>query len=113
MEDKATKTMNKPGKPKRMRTITLEEHFGTPAFMEGPGRHFKARALTVKPVAEVTKLIERLCDIGDLRIAEMDAAGVDVQAQYVLKKETTFLVGACYRKRGKDHNLNSSQKLLR
>jgi uncharacterized protein len=27
-----------------MRTITLEEHYATPAFMEGPGRDLKAQA---------------------------------------------------------------------
>jgi uncharacterized protein len=50
-----------------MRTITLEEHYATPAFIEGPGRQFD-RQLAV-----------RLCDLGDRRIAEMDAAGIDVQ----------------------------------
>ena len=30
-----------------MRTIALEEHFATPAFMEGPGRRLKERAETV------------------------------------------------------------------
>jgi hypothetical protein len=27
-----------------MRRITLEEHFATPAFLEGPGRKFKEQA---------------------------------------------------------------------
>ena len=84
MEDKTSKTMTQPGKPKRMRTITLEEHFETPAFMEGPGRHLRERAeavdATPQVIAKVTRIIERLCDIGDRRIAEMDAAGIDVQA---------------------------------
>ena len=52
------------------RTITLEEHFSTPTFTEGPGRYLKNRP---------AKLIEKLCDLGDLRIADMDAAGIDVQ----------------------------------
>ncbi len=73
MEEKTSMTTVQPGKPERMRTITLEEHFATPAFMEGPGRFLEERP-------DAAKLIERLCDIGDLRIAEMDAAGVDVQA---------------------------------
>ena len=30
--------MSQPGNEKKIRTITLEEHFVTPAFMEGPGR---------------------------------------------------------------------------
>ncbi len=54
------------------RTITLEEHFATPAFMEGPGSHFKARE-------QADQLIDQLCNLGDRRIADMDAAGIDVQ----------------------------------
>jgi predicted TIM-barrel fold metal-dependent hydrolase len=54
------------------RTITIEEHFGTPAFHEGPGSHFKKRA-------DAAQLIDRLCDLGDRRIADMDTAGIDVQ----------------------------------
>jgi len=53
------------------RTITLEEHFATPAFMEGPGRWIKG--------AYGTQLLDRLCDLGERRIAEMDAEGIDVQ----------------------------------
>lgn len=66
-----------------MRTITLEEHFGTPAFMKVEGRHLKEQAHVVNSapevIAKVDKLIEKLCDIGDRRIAEMNAAGIDVQ----------------------------------
>ncbi|HEX4213789.1 MAG TPA: amidohydrolase family protein [Candidatus Dormibacteraeota bacterium] len=51
-----------------MRTITLEEHFASPAFIEGPGR-----------AAARPGLVESLLDVGDGRIEEMDAAGVDVQ----------------------------------
>ena len=55
-----------------MRTIALEEHFATPDFLHGPAHtleeHMPAR------------LIEELIDIGDKRVAAMDAAGVDVQA---------------------------------
>jgi len=51
------------------RTITLEEHFATPAFMEGPGSHFKARE-------QADQLIDQLCNLGDRRIADMDAAGI-------------------------------------
>src|SRR4029077_6974983 len=51
-----------------MRTITLEEHYATPRFLDGPGRDpfNNARA-------------PQLCDLGDKRIAEMDAAGIDMQ----------------------------------
>src|ERR1700683_3958317 len=60
-----------------MRTITLEEHFATPGFFDGPGRELKHRAETVG--GRYANLIERLCDIGTKRLAEMDAAGIDVQ----------------------------------
>src|SRR5271166_4746132 len=55
-----------------MRTIALEEHFATPAFLHGP-----ALALEEHMAA---KLIDELLDIGDARVAAMDAAGVDAQA---------------------------------
>ena len=54
------------------RTITIEEHFATPAFVEGPGCHFKERA-------QAAQLLDQLCDLEDRRIADMDAAGIDVQ----------------------------------
>src|SRR3984957_3949492 len=62
---------------KIMRTITLEEHFASPGFLEGPGQALKARAQQFGDRA--AKLLEQLCDVGDKRIAEMDAAGIDVQ----------------------------------
>jgi predicted TIM-barrel fold metal-dependent hydrolase len=60
-----------------MRTITLEEHFATPAFFDGPGRELKNRAEQVG--GRYANLIARLCDIGDKRLAEMDEAGIDMQ----------------------------------
>jgi len=60
-----------------MRTITLEEHFATPGFLDGPGCELKERALQFgRPTV---KLLEQLCDVGEKRIAEMDAAGIDMQ----------------------------------
>jgi uncharacterized protein len=60
-----------------MRTITLEEHFATPAFLDGPGRRVKEAAkMPGSPFAGVP---ERLCDIGEGRIAEMDAANISMQ----------------------------------
>ncbi|HTR14981.1 MAG TPA: amidohydrolase family protein [Roseiarcus sp.] len=55
-----------------MRTIALEEHFATPEFLRGPGRTLEEHM--------PADLIDRLIDIGDARVAAMDAAGVDVQA---------------------------------
>jgi uncharacterized protein len=60
-----------------MRTITLEEHFATAAFFDGPGRELKNRAEQVG--GRYANLIARLCDIGDKRLAEMDEAGIDMQ----------------------------------
>src|SRR5918993_4136166 len=66
-----------------MRTIALEEHYATEAFMEGPGRDLKAQAEAPHAHPRVAvgyaKLIRALCDLGEDRIAGMDAAGVDVQ----------------------------------
>jgi uncharacterized protein len=61
-----------------MRTITLEEHFATPRFLDGPGRDLKEQAEKFNN-ARALKLIPQLCDLGDKRIAEMDAAGIDMQ----------------------------------
>ena len=60
-----------------MRTITLEEHFATPGFFDTAGRELKNRAETVG--GRYANLIERLCDIDAKRLAEMDAAGIDMQ----------------------------------
>jgi predicted TIM-barrel fold metal-dependent hydrolase len=60
-----------------MRTITLEEHFATPGFLDGPGRDLKQQARQVGSRAE--RLMRDLCDLGEGRIAQMDAAGIDMQ----------------------------------
>ena len=60
-----------------MRTITVEEHFATPLFLDGPGIDLKQAA--GKFADRAAKLIGPLCDIGDQRIAAMDAAGIDMQ----------------------------------
>jgi len=61
-----------------MRVIALEEHFATPAFLDGPDRRLKERAEQVG--GRFAKLVADLLDIGDGRVAAMDAAGVEVQA---------------------------------
>jgi uncharacterized protein len=58
-----------------MRTITLEEHYASPAFLEGPGWELKQRAESFG----FNKVLEQLCDLGEGRIADMDAAGIEVQ----------------------------------
>lgn len=60
-----------------MRTITLEEHFVTPGFLDGPGREFKEHSQ--RAGARAAKLFAQLADVGDKRLAEMDAAGIDMQ----------------------------------
>ncbi len=60
-----------------MRTITLEEHFATPGFLDGPGRDLKEQARQIGGRAE--QLMRDLCDLGEARIAQMDAAGIDMQ----------------------------------
>src|ERR1700761_72529 len=60
-----------------MRTITLEEHFATPGFLDGPAADLKERAARFGDRA--AKLLEQLCDLGEKRIAEMKAAGIDIK----------------------------------
>jgi uncharacterized protein len=61
-----------------MRTIALEEHFATPAYLEGPARRLKEQA--ERAGGRFAALIAELVDVDDGRFAAMDAAGVDVQA---------------------------------
>ena len=60
-----------------MRTITLEEHFASPAFLAGPGKEFNDALRNRGPRG--VKISDQLRDIGDQRIAEMDAAQIDMQ----------------------------------
>ena len=60
-----------------MRTITLEEHFATPEFFEGPARFVRDRA--EKMGGRYLQVMDRLCDVDAFRISEMDAAGIDMQ----------------------------------
>ncbi|MGA8076457.1 MAG: amidohydrolase, partial [Xanthobacteraceae bacterium] len=60
-----------------MRTITLEEHFTTPKFLDGPGRARNEKAQ--KEGGRLRKAFDQLADVGAGRIAEMDAAGIDMQ----------------------------------
>ncbi len=60
-----------------MRTIALEEHFVSPNFVSGPGRQFMERLRGSGPRGP--RICDQLQELGDARIAEMDAAGLDVQ----------------------------------
>jgi predicted TIM-barrel fold metal-dependent hydrolase len=55
-----------------MRTVTLEEHYASPEFLAGPGRHLTTGS-------GMAGVLAALCDVDDGRIAAMDAAGIDVQ----------------------------------
>ncbi len=60
---------------KAMRTITLEEHISTPEFLEAT-----IKAWTGDPVVAMWQgNQDKLLDAGKGRIAEMDAAGIDMQ----------------------------------
>ena len=64
-----------------MRVIGFEEHYATQEFLTGPGREFierMSRATAQNPMPGAERLVERLTDVGSGRIAEKDAAGVDV-----------------------------------
>ena len=61
----------------KMRTITLEEHFASPGFIAGPGKGFM-EGLRNRGAAG-TRISNQLQDVGDGRLAEMDAAGIDMQ----------------------------------
>ena len=61
----------------KLRTITLEEHFASPGWLAGPGRGFIERLRNTG--ARGLRILEQLQDVADGRIAEMDAAGIDMQ----------------------------------
>ena len=60
-----------------MRTITLEEHWATASFLERTGGTLTGDAAARQP--RLSGVAERLPDLDDLRLREMDAAGIDVQ----------------------------------
>jgi predicted TIM-barrel fold metal-dependent hydrolase len=79
-----------------IRTITLEEHFGTPAFLKGPGRWLKG--------AQPAERLDQLSDLGERRIADMDAAGIDVQVLSLTSPGVDQLDAAEAEKLAKDTN---------
>ena len=64
-----------------MRLIGLEEHFLTPAFLDGPGLSLKNQAHSDDPqlASRYIKLTNQLCDLDEGRLAAMDAAGINIQ----------------------------------
>ena len=83
MEKQEFKTSPRVGNPNKIRTITLEEHYTTPSFLDGPGHQLKTQAQAAQMHPQQTGgyilPIDQLKDIGDGRIKEMDKAGIDVQ----------------------------------
>jgi uncharacterized protein len=59
-----------------MRIITLEEHFTTPEIIKAAAA-FEAEKVPANPFAQA--LQTRLLDLGEGRIADMDASGIDLQ----------------------------------
>lgn len=68
---------------KRIRTITLEEHYATPAFLHGSGHQITDNAQAAQAHPEVAagmkELFDRLLDLDERRITDMDGAGIDMQ----------------------------------
>ncbi|HXY56400.1 MAG TPA: amidohydrolase family protein, partial [Nitrososphaerales archaeon] len=83
---------------KSLRTITLEEHYATTDFMDGPGKDLRAMSeaakLNPQLSARFANLAARLTDVGEKRVAEMDAAGIDVQVLSLNSPGTEQLQGA-------------------
>jgi predicted TIM-barrel fold metal-dependent hydrolase len=75
-----------------MRTITLEEHFASPGFLDGPGRELREQS--ARPDSPVAKVFGPLCDLGEARIDAMDAAGIDVQVLSLTSPGTEQLAAA-------------------
>ena len=53
-----------------MRTITLEEHYATPGFLNGQAASFVERA--ARTGDRMAQILEQVRDVGEARIAEMD-----------------------------------------
>lgn len=60
-----------------MKTITLEEHFASPSFLDGPGKELKSHYKDF--TGPRARLFDQLCDVDERRISDMDDAGIDMQ----------------------------------
>ncbi len=78
MKNKTPEKLSHPGGREMMRTITLEEHYASPAFLDGPGRNLREQPGMTGRFGYGNPA-EDLLDLGEKRIAEMDTAGIDMQ----------------------------------
>jgi uncharacterized protein len=92
-----------------MRPITLEEHFATPGFLDGPGRELKEQAEKYNS-ARAVMLIEQLCDIGAKRIAATDTAGIDMQVLSLTSPGTEQLDAVGLARETNDYLADAVQK---
>ena len=100
-----------------LRTITLEEHYATPAFIEGPGRHLKqlGQAIQSGPRAApgMAGVVDQLCDLGDGRIAAMDADGIDMQVLSLTSpgvEQTAAAEAVVFAREANDHLAEAVQR---
>jgi hypothetical protein len=66
---------------------TIEEHFASPGWCAGPGRGF-IEGIRNRG-APGLRILEQLQEVGDTRLAEMDAASLDVQVLIQVIDATT------------------------
>jgi len=63
-----------------MKTIAIEEHFTTPMYKRHvPANEFRNFYLTSRSEQLGHSIVDELADLGQKRLAHMDAAGVDIQ----------------------------------
>ena len=72
-----------------MKTITLEEHYMSPGYADGPGQ--VAREAAQRLDDHMAKVFEQLLDVGEKRIALMDEAGIDIQVLSISSSGTEQL----------------------
>src|SRR5215510_13003447 len=61
---------------RKHRLVAVEEHFGTPSLLAALGENMRDDYPIMRWPPPLT---ERMMDVGEARIADMDAGGVDVQ----------------------------------
>ena len=79
MENKSIEKLSQLGSREMMRTITLEEHYASPSILWMVREESSRNRPRWQSSFGYGKLIEELSNLGNKRIAEMDAAGIDMQ----------------------------------